>query len=234
MSSITSTSNTAAANAAANATAAAAASTPILGQNDFLTLLMAQMQNQDPLNPTDDTAFVTQLAQFSSVEQLTNMNSTMTELLTAQAGANQTATVSLVGKSVQVNNNTVTVGTSGAPVQLAGTLSGSAAKVTATIVNSAGQTVDTVQFGASAQGSWTGTWNGRDSNGNAVPAGSYTVNLSAVDASGNALTASSTSTGIVTGVSFVNGAAQLIVNGQTVPLSSVTEIDQAPATTSNP
>ncbi len=202
MSSIASTSSTAAANAAANATAAAAASTPILGQNDFLTLLMAQMQNQDlPLDPTDDTAFVTQLAQFSSVEQLTNMNSTMTELLTAQAGANQTATVSLVGKSVQANNNTVTVSTSGTPVTLAGTLSGSAASVTATIVNSSGQTGDTVKSVSArkAPGPAPGTAGTRAAT-RSPPAATPSTSRPSTRA-GTRSPPASTSTGVVTGVS---------------------------------
>jgi len=230
MSTVGSTSSTSSSTAAT--TASNAAST-LLDKNDFLTLLMTQMQNQDPLNPADDTQFVTQLAQFSSVEQMTNMNDTMNQLLVAQASANQTATASLVGKSVQVNSNTVTLGTT-TPVGLSGTLSGAAANVTATIVNAAGQTVRTINEGAGASGAWTGSWDGKDASGNSLPAGTYTVNLTATDSSGNAVTATSTSSGIVTGVSFVNGAAQLIVNGQTVPLSSVTEIDQAPATTSNP
>jgi len=230
MSTVGSTSSTSS-TSSSDASAAADATTSILGKDDFLKLLMTQMQNQDPLNPTDDTQFVAQLAQFSSVEQMTNMNDTMNQLLVAQASANQTATAQLVGKSVQVNSNTVTLGTT-TPVVLSGTLSGAAANVTATIVNAAGQTVRTINEGAGASGAWTGSWDGKDASGNSLPAGTYTVNLTATDSSGNAVTATSTSSGIVTGVSFVNGAAQLIVNGQTVPLSQVIEIDQATATAS--
>jgi len=71
-----STASTASSTTSSNSTA-----TPTLGYNDFLKLLLAQMQNQDPLNPTDSTQFVSQLASFSSVEQGINTNSKLDQLL---------------------------------------------------------------------------------------------------------------------------------------------------------
>ena len=76
-----------------------------LGKDDFLKLLIVQLRNQDPLNPTEGTEFAAQLAQFSSVEQLTNINSTLTEslatnkLLTQSIG-NSLATT-MIGKTVK-------------------------------------------------------------------------------------------------------------------------------------
>jgi flagellar basal-body rod modification protein FlgD len=211
--------------------AAASAAKSVLGKDDFLKLLMTQMQNQDPLSPTDNTAFVSQLAQFSSVEQMTSMNDTMSQLLIAQAGANQTNTASLVGKSVTVSDSNVTLGGT-TPVALGGTLAGTAAVVTVKITNSAGTVVRTLTESGGAAGNWKGAWDGKDDNGVALPAGTYSIALSGTDVSGNAITCAPTSTGVVTGVSFVNGAARLVVNGNSVPLSSVTEIDAAPGTAS--
>ena len=207
------------------AQAAAGATTQVLGQDDFLKLLMAQMQNQDPTQPTDDTQFVAELAQFSSVEQMTDMNDTMNQLLVAQASANQTADANLVGKTVKYNSSTVTVGAT-TPVQLGGTLSGAASDVTATITDSNGKVVRTIDFGSAAAGNWKGNWDGTDSNGNAVAPGNYTVSLSATDSSGNPLTTTTQTSGVISGVNFSSGAAQLVVNGQTITMSNVIEIDQ--------
>ncbi len=222
MSTVSATNSNAAAQAASTA---AGDSTTTLGKDDFLKLLMTQMQNQDPTQPTDDTEFVSQLAQFSSVEQMTDMNDTMNQLLVAQASANQTADANLVGKTVKYTSSTVTLGAT-TPVTLGGTLSGAAADVTATITNSAGQVVRTIDFGSQAAGNFTGTWDGKDANGAALPQGSYTISLAAKDSSGNALTTTTNATGVVQGVNFSSGAAQLVVNGQTITMSNVIEVDQ--------
>src|SRR5690242_15281966 len=78
----------------------AASTADSLGKDAFLKLLTAQLANQDPLAPVDNTAFIAQLAQFSSVEQLQNVSSRLDSLLLATASANQLSTASLVGKDV--------------------------------------------------------------------------------------------------------------------------------------
>ncbi len=212
--------------------AAAATGGTALGKDDFIKLLMTQMQNQDPLNPTDNTQYVAELAQFSSLEQMSNMNSTLGQVLTAQASGNQMNTASLVGKSVEVSGNTVAFnGTTSATVS--GTLSSPASTVTATITDSTGKVVRTLTDSIpSPSGNWSTSWDGKDSVGTMLPPGNYTVSLAAADAAGNAVTANPVTYGVVSGVSFANGAAQLVVNGKNVPLSSVVEIDQAPVAAS--
>ena len=208
-----------------NSAAEAAASrtgSPALGKDDFLKLLMAQMANQDPLSPMDDTAFVAQLAQFSNVEQLQTANSTLTSLLTASAAANQTAATSMVGKDVQWRSS---------QVQLGGTihaqLAGNAAQVTATISDSTGRTVRTLQVSSASAGALSLPWDGKDDSGNALPPGAYGFDVAASDLRGNAVGVTTAASGHVSGVSFANGVAQLIVDGQAVNLSDVVEIDQA-------
>src|SRR5262245_61991177 len=71
-----------------------------LGKNDFLKLLMAQLSHQDPMSPMDSEAFVAQLAQFASVEQLQGANSRLDGLLVSSAAAQQLSAVSLVGREV--------------------------------------------------------------------------------------------------------------------------------------
>jgi flagellar basal-body rod modification protein FlgD len=82
--------------AAAAAATAASAQTP-----DFMTLLIAQMQNQDPTNPTDPTSFITELADFSNVQGITQLNTSLTSLLSGQS---LSQSVSLIGATVSYTN----------------------------------------------------------------------------------------------------------------------------------
>src|SRR5450432_3182658 len=79
-----------------------------LGKDDFLKLLMAQMSNQDPSNPTDSSTFVAQLAQFANVEQLQSVNQSLDTLLVAQSSSNQTQAIGLIGKNVSYKSSSVT------------------------------------------------------------------------------------------------------------------------------
>ncbi|MCP3026118.1 flagellar hook assembly protein FlgD [Halobacillus sp. A5] len=71
-----------------------------LGKDDFLKILMAQLQNQDPLDPMEDKEFVSQMAQFSSLEQMTNMTSTMTDFTESQNSLPVVQYSGLIGKEV--------------------------------------------------------------------------------------------------------------------------------------
>lgn len=71
-----------------------------LGKDDFLNLLIAQLKNQDPLNPMKDTEFIAQLANFSSLEQISNMNKNLEEFLQQQQYQNSVAAVSMIGKEI--------------------------------------------------------------------------------------------------------------------------------------
>ena len=198
-----------------------------LGKDDFLKLLIAQVQHQDPLSPMDNQAFVAQLAQFSNVEQLQGVNSRLDSLALGQAGANQQAAANLVGKSVAFKSNQVHLD-SGAPATIGGQLSGAATSVIAVITDASGRTIRTLPLGGGQAGSFSGAWDGRDDAGNLAATGDYTVKLVAADGSGKTVGVTGQSTGKVTGVSFATGAAQLIVNSIRVDLSNVIEVDQAP------
>jgi flagellar basal-body rod modification protein FlgD len=87
--------------APAAAAAAPVAGTPALGQGDFLKLLMAQMQNQDPLKPMDDTAMIAQMAQFSALQATQQLNATIQQTSNVQTVASASA---LIGKYIQANN----------------------------------------------------------------------------------------------------------------------------------
>ena len=80
-----------------------------LGKDDFLKLFVAQLQNQDPLSPMESTEFTSQLAQFSSLEQLTNMNQNLDYLLMYQASMNNAEAINFIGSTVKASGNSISV-----------------------------------------------------------------------------------------------------------------------------
>ena len=155
-----------------------------LGQEQFLTLLVAQLQNQDPLNPADATEFTAQLAQYSQLEQLFNLNDAMDNLATAQTNSQKVAALSLMGKEVVVEDSEFSF--DGTPTQLGYAVDGPASEITLQIKNSAGAIVATIQASETGKGEHFLTWNGTDSSGNALAPGEYRVVINAKSASADA------------------------------------------------
>jgi flagellar basal-body rod modification protein FlgD len=165
--------------ATASASTSATKTADIMGKEDFLTLLVAQLKNQDPLNPDDPTEFTAQLAQFSSLEQLYNLNESMTGLTTAQANSEKLAALSLIGKEVSYNGSKFTY--DGTPVSVGYQLDGTATSVTLSLQDANGKTVKTLQAADTelTAGNHFITWDGTDLDGNPVAAGSYKIVLKA-------------------------------------------------------
>ncbi|BDG07974.1 flagellar hook assembly protein FlgD [Anaeromyxobacter paludicola] len=226
--------DTSAVNSTANIAGTTATTTgkSTLGKDDFLKLMLAQLQNQDPTQPVDNQAFVAQMAQFSSVEQLQNVNDQLGNLLLAQNSGNQMSFASMVGKDVLFNTDGVTL-VPGQAAQVQASLADSADKVSAVITNASGKVVRTIQLGARQAGDLAVSWDGRDDDAQALPAGDYKIAVSAYKANGDKVGVTERSTGTVTGVRYENGAALLLVGGRKVPLSDVLEIDQHQATSTN-
>ena len=212
----------------ASSTAAATQSTTAsssLGKNEFLKLLTAQLANQDPLQPVDNQAFVAQLAQFSSLEQLQNVTSRLDTLLVAAASSNQLATASLVGKQVSYQASTVAVTADGAGAVQASL--GARASVTAVLKDANGHTVRTLALGTREPGTFDLGWDGRDGAGQPVAPGTYSVQLTGRDLQGTEVPVQARARGVVSGISFDGSAAELVVGGNKVKLSEVSEITQS-------
>jgi flagellar basal-body rod modification protein FlgD len=192
----------------------AAIKNKVLGQDDFLKMLIAQLQNQDPLNPLQGADFAAQLAQFSSLDQLTQMNTQLGALTSSLSATNNSQLVGLIGNAVVANGNSVTV--SGSTTQLAYNLAQNARQGTIKIYDSQGNLAQTLAFGSQQAGSNTMSWNTAG-----VQPGTYTFTVSAVDAKGNPVTASTMTTGLISGVNFQNGVPYLSVNGQNVAFGDI-------------
>lgn len=198
----------------------------------FLTLLTAQLKNQDPLSPMDSTQFTQQLVQMTAVEQQLAANDLLKQLV-SNTGANVASAVGLIGKEVQADSSDAKL-TNG-QAQWTYTLEKDAATVTVEVLDSNGTVVKAVQAPTDSNGAGehTYTWNGIDKIGNKLADGSYTLRVTAKDADGKTVNAGTYVKGVVTSVEELNGEAVITVNGVKVPLSQLTSVtDAAPQTPS--
>jgi flagellar basal-body rod modification protein FlgD len=201
----------------------------IMGKDDFLKLLVAKLSNQDPMNPVQDEDFAAQLAQFSSLEQLSNMNQSLTQdiqwnYLLSQTISNTMAT-SLIGKTVRADSSQVYLDTNGS-ADLTVNLDRPASELTISICDADGQTVRTITAKGLDKGDRVFNWDGTDDSGTQLASGIYTVKLSAKDGNGNTFTPSSIMEGKVSKVAYQSGIALLNINGQNIPLASVLEVKE--------
>ncbi len=147
-------------------------------QSSFLTLLVAQLKNQDPTNPMENNELTTQLAQISTVSGIEKLNTTLGSI-SGQIDSSQALQASnLVGHGVMIEGTTVLAGSS-TTTPFGVELTQAADKVTATITNKDGTVVQTLDLGSLSAGVHTFSWDGKSSDGTAVTDGSYKVSIAA-------------------------------------------------------
>ncbi|MEZ6851941.1 flagellar hook assembly protein FlgD [Halodesulfovibrio aestuarii] len=202
-----------------------------LGKDDFMKLLTAQMSNQDPLKPTDDTQMLAQLAQFSSLEQLTALNTTAENSNAALSAINVTNAVGYIGKAVVAGGANVHKGSDGcSPVYY--TVPEGVDTIKAHVYDASKKIVDTVVLSGTGEGEHTFTWNGTNTQGS-LPEGQYSVGFEARDKNGKLVQVGSKVAGKVTGVTSQDGKTVLeLEGGRTVNLVDITRVEQ-PSTENN-
>jgi flagellar basal-body rod modification protein FlgD len=194
-----------------------------LGKNDFLKLLVAQLEHQDPLAPQEGQEFAAQLAQFSSLEQLTNINDNLEASQAFDLALSNSSMVNLIGKTVDAPGNKFELG-KGETETLGFSLGEDASEVSIDIFNSAGANVASLSLGAQSVGQKEFVWPGTDSSGAPLPAGTYSFGVSAENASGNFIEAGTFSAGVVTDILFEEGETFAIVNGQKVSVNEISKV----------
>jgi flagellar basal-body rod modification protein FlgD len=186
----------------------------------FLSLLMTQLQNQDPTSPLDSNQFTSELVQFTSVQQQIDTNSDLTQLIQLTQASQIEQSASMIGKPVtatstklslqdgtaEINFNTPTA----EPVGIAVYSSSGAQVQTATLTSTAGNN------------SWT--WNGQNANGTTMPDGAYTVTVNAIGTNGSTSAVPFTVTGTATSVQNNAGTVEVQMGGLTLPFSAVTSV----------
>jgi flagellar basal-body rod modification protein FlgD len=147
-----------------------------LGQADFLKLMTAQLANQDPFNPVDNTQMVAQMAQFSSVAGISQMNTTLSSIAAKLGGTSATDALSYVGRNVLTEGATAYPRTSGG-IAGAVELDKPATDVNVTISDAHGVTLKTLSLGAQSAGTVSYDWDGTTDSGAAAGAGPYKVSV---------------------------------------------------------
>ena len=156
-----------------------------LGKDAFLQLLVTQLKNQNPLDPQDNTAFVAQLAQFSSLEGITTLNDTVNSLSGGLQSSQALQASSLVGRSVIVQTNEAYVDpASGKPFNGTVVVKDADSKPVITITDADGEVVRTLEMGSQKAGNADFTWDGKDDDGVLLDKGSYTFTASSKNDTG--------------------------------------------------
>jgi flagellar basal-body rod modification protein FlgD len=195
-----------------------------MGKDQFLQLLVAQMKNQDPLNPMDGSQMAAQLAQFSSVEQLTQINETLSTQNSGQTGLAtllaDNGALSAVGKQAVVTADAVDV-TKGVPSSVLADIPSGARSATLHVYDESGKEVATQDLGAVSAGRATFALSGSTKQ---LTAGTYRFAVSTDNGSGTSADATTYVTGRIDGVRFSAKGPVVTIGGVAVPFMSVTEL----------
>ncbi len=197
-----------------------------LGKDAFLTLLLTQLQNQDPTNPLDNTEMTAQLAQFSQLEQLANMNSSI-ELMTSFVQAqNQFQTLTMIGKEVLAENDQLSV-TDGKSDFNASVITTESCNLVAYVVNASGEQVRMIDLGNVDAGEHEIKWDGKNNSGDTVADGAYRFQVTATNVKGEVLDSGvyPQVAGKITAVSFDSTGQPVVHMGNaSLALSQVIQI----------
>lgn len=143
-----------------------------MGKDEFMKLLIAQLENQDPLEPTDNTEFIAQMAQFSSLEGITNLNNTVNQFATSLQSTQALQASTLVGRSVQVLSD-VALLEEGKEISGTLDLKESSGDVFVAVYASNGEYLGDIGLGSQQAGQVSFNWNGLDTDGEPFPPGAY-------------------------------------------------------------
>jgi flagellar basal-body rod modification protein FlgD len=196
-------------------------------------MFTTELQYQDPTNPLESYELAAQLAQFSTVSVLTEVNNNIKAQESYLSSLNNALMVDLIGKEVTASSSTVQVA-DGKPQDAAYTLGSAASSVTVNIYDANGALVRRMDMGELESGNHSLNWDGLDDSGDMVKDGQYTIEIEATDMDGNTVEASTTVTDKVYSVQLDDSTTYLILGGSDgvpVSISSITEVHEASATT---
>lgn len=210
-----------------NQDAAAGSSFNIVDKDGFFKLLIAQMKHQDPFEPMESSEMMSQMAQFSTLEQLQNINANMTsslqwDLLFNQT-VNNTMATSLIGREIEATGQEIVLTSSGT-TSMRFDLGEFSSEVTIEVLDADGGVVFSDIKRDMDSGTHDWVWNGEDADGNRLGAGVYSVKFTAKNLAGDAVSVDSFRMGIVESIEYDAGQAFLIVNGQRIPLGDVKRV----------
>ncbi len=202
-----------------------------MGKEEFLKLLSYQLQHQDPMNPMDQSKMTGELAQFSQLEQLSNLNKKFDDVNKTKNIEDKFYAASFVGKKVVTGGSSISLKNSGDPGDVLFKLDGDASKVMVRVLDEKNNIMGEIWKDGMSQGSHQVTWDGVALDGSPAAKGTYKAQVKAWDNLGNEVLAKTEATGIVQSVNFDEGEPVLTVNGQKVFLRDVQSFHTADAPT---
>ncbi|MBT3234359.1 MAG: flagellar hook assembly protein FlgD [Bdellovibrionales bacterium] len=221
--------------AASAATGGTAATTSTQAQdklkkdlNQFLNLLVTQLQNQDPLEPLDANEFTAQLVQFASVEQQIYQNSNLEKLVGMQQTSQVGSMVNYLGTTIEAEGGAFNLDNGAAKFSY--NLEKGAVESTMTIQDAAGKTVWTTAASTDA-GKQIYNWDGSKSDGTKAPDGAYKVTISAKDQAGNLINVAQTAFGRVTGAGANAGQVTLSMGAVDIAMEKILNVQETPKAT---
>lgn len=197
-----------------------------IGKEEFLKLLVTQMQKQDPLNPQDPSEFTAQLTQFSSLEQLIGVNQNLLGLSSQQSMMTRLNASTFIGKAARVAGDQVTV-KEGTASSVRFDLSADSTKTSVNVYDAEGKLVEVVELGTQKAGVHDFQWDARTSGGARVADGNYHFEVVAQDSKAQKIDVNQTFSGKVTGVKFEYGKTLLEIGGASWPVENIVGLGDA-------
>jgi flagellar basal-body rod modification protein FlgD len=198
-----------------------------MGKEDFLKLLVTQLRSQDPLQPVSNEAFVAQLAQFSSLEQMQNMNLNLADSLQASyllnAAINNSLVTTMIGSEVKASTDEFTMTRAG-ELDFGVDLDTAYRSISVKIYDEHDTLVRTINVDEPGVGAEKIHWDGKDENGETISSGAFRFEVIADADEGKAIPLKSYLTGMVTGVRYRNGSAIMLLGGVEVMPSDIFEV----------
>lgn len=191
-------------------------------QNRFLNLLITQLKNQDPLNPTDANQMTAQLSQISTVSGIEKLNASMEKLLGSYSGTQNMQAAAMIGKTVLTAGTGLVLGSDGAVGGI--NLVEAADNVTISIRDAAGKLVQTQKLGAQPEGTLNFVWDGKSDTGAALPPGQYSFSAEATRGDSK-IDVSTLEAGMINAVTFgKDGMSMQLANNKSVVYSQILQI----------
>jgi flagellar basal-body rod modification protein FlgD len=204
-----------------------------LDQEDFMTILLAQLKYEDPNEPMDDKEMASQVVQYSNLEALNNINEGVQTLVESTSSTSLTSGVNYIGKSIKSSGYNLTVN-DGTVSTLYYSLGEAVTNVTANVYDKDGDLIRSESLGSKGIGDYTYVWDGKDTDGNVMADGTYGVIVRAENAEGEKVLVQAQISGVVTGVKTSSGTVYLeLADGRTVELANVTEVVNTAATSTS-
>lgn len=198
---------------------------PNLDKDAFFKLMLTQVQNQDPTSPLKSHEMSAQLAQFSSLEQMSNIHSVLDDMKKAQGHDSQYQALDMIGKVVSGDNSKIDRMTGDAKHDISFNLGDSAVELKVAISDAQGKIVKVFDMANQAKGNVTVAWDGKDNDGNLMPPGAYKMNAEGKNLQGHKISVDPTFKGAVTGVQFTERGPVVMIDKKSVPFKDIKQIE---------